>query len=304
MNVKIDESLDWLYRYRSFSEESINALENNRLYFSVPEYFNDPYDNMIYANTERIIMNVASNIGIGMETYIEKLKQKNCMLGGFATAFWHGNKREEYLRDFFRDIIEATEEIKRKVRKNAKIICFSTVYDSLLMWSHYADNHKGFLLVYSKDDIVNAVRYDKLGMETERKIRLEKVRYVENKIDLTEDVENFARSRRPNLGDVVPPDGEISQIKLREIVTQKALDWSYENEWRLIPRTIDLDNESPLCYIEVVPKAIVLGTMREEENKEKILKIAHYKKIPVYEMILSADSPKFKLEVDEIYDGT
>jgi len=303
MGVEIDKTQDWLYRYRDFSEKNINALENNRLYFSIPEYFNDPYDNLIYADAEQIIKNVATNIGIGMKDYLERLNKKNPILAGPATAVWYGNKREEFLEGFLEDIVKSVEAIKEKVRKNVKIICFSKIYDSMLMWSHYADNHKGFMLAYAQEDIVNALRYDKTETKIERKTQLEPVEYVEDKVDLTEEIENYARSRRPNLGDVILPDGNIPQPKLRKMITQKAVDWSYEHEWRLIPRTIDLEKESPLCYIECVPIAVVLGAKCEEKNKEKILKIAHNKKIPVLEMVLSESSPKFKLEVEEIYNG-
>jgi len=304
MKNVINEPENWLYRYRDFTEKNINALENDRLYFSTPEYFNDPYDNMIYANTEQIIMNVAMCLDIGMDDYIEKINKKNMLIGASITAIWHGDKKEEFLKEFFGDIIEITESIKRKVRKNTKIICFSKVFDSMLMWSHYADNHKGFLLVYSKGDILKATRYGTDDVITERKVRLEPVEYVENKIDLTEEVECYARNKMPNIFEDVPINDEIPQTKLKKMVTQKALDWSYESEWRLIPRIISLEEESSLSYIEVIPKAIVLGTMREEKLKEKILKIAHNKKIPVYEMVLDVNSPKFKLEIDELYDGS
>ena len=36
---------DCLFRYRAYKEETLNALEKNRIYFSRPSYFNDPYDN-------------------------------------------------------------------------------------------------------------------------------------------------------------------------------------------------------------------------------------------------------------------
>ena len=303
MSIEIGKTQNWLYRYRNFSEKNIDALVNDRLYFSIPEYFNDPYDNLVYADVEKIVMNVATHIGYGMKDYLERLNKKDPILAGPATAFWYGNKREEFLQGFFEYIVESIEDIKRKVRKNVKIICFSKIHDSMLMWSHYADNHKGFMLVYALEDIMNALRYDETETETARKTRLEPVEYVENKLDLTEEIDAYTRSRRPNAGDVIPPDGDIPQPKLRKMITQKAKDWSYENEWRLIPRTIDLEHESPLCYIECVPTAIVLGAKCEKENREKILNIARNKNLPVLEMVLSERSPKFKLDVEEIYNG-
>ena len=65
---------------------------------------------------------------------------------------------------------------------NVKIICFSEVYDSMLMWSHYADNHKGFLLAYDINDLKNSKRFTVEEMSIDKKIRLEKVDYVTKQI--------------------------------------------------------------------------------------------------------------------------
>ena len=59
-----------------------------------------------------------------------------------------------------------------------------------------------------------------------------------------------------NLIDDTTSNEEIPPTKSSKTVTQKALDWSSQNEWRLIPRIISLEEDLPLYYIEVVTKAI------------------------------------------------
>ena len=47
-----------LFRYRKLNdadrEKNIDALKNNRLYFSTPVNFNDPYDNRMYVDKDKI----------------------------------------------------------------------------------------------------------------------------------------------------------------------------------------------------------------------------------------------------------
>ena len=294
------QSKGYLYRYRPIRDDILCAFEMDRLYFSAPEMFNDPYDNLLFANLEKIWSNVYGNILYGMDGYLSRLKERNLHLAFFAYDFWKEEKREESIELFFERICSAVDSVKKNVRHNVKIVCFSEIFDSMLMWSHYADNHKGFVLIFDKTDLKNAERYSITEEQLENKIRLEKVEYVEKQIDLSEDIENYVRSKMPNFDDaVIVPDGTISQHKLREFVIQKSVEWKYEKEWRMIPRIIDLEKQSPLGYVECRPKGIILGTHCDEENSKKIISIAKKKGIPVYRMFLSEFSPEFKLEIGE-----
>ena len=40
-----------------------------------------------------------------------------------------------------------------ELRKLVGVCCFSTVEDNLIMWSHYADNHKGLLLKFDTSEL-------------------------------------------------------------------------------------------------------------------------------------------------------
>ena len=49
----------------------------------------------------------------------------------------------EALKENFQEKIE---DIKAHTLKNMRVTCFTERYNSILMWSHYANNHKGFCL--------------------------------------------------------------------------------------------------------------------------------------------------------------
>lgn len=289
-----------LFRYRTIDDNNISALENNKLYFSTPNNFNDPYDNLIFASLKKIFSDVMGNIYSGMDDYLEKLKSENPEAAFYGHKYWNGSNRDGTIDIFFKQICVAVDLIKKSVRNNVKIICFSEVYNSMLMWSHYADNHKGFLLVYEKADIKNAKRCMENDVTIERKIHLDKVEYVTEQIDLSEDIEEYVRNNMmPNMGDVVLDERNIPQYKLRKLMLQKSHEWAYEKEWRLIPRTIDLQVQCPLEYISCIPSAIILGARCSNINTEKMINIAKKNRIPIFRMYLSEFEPTFELQVGD-----
>ena len=66
MFLQIRERDDCLYRYSAYDEGSLSALCQGRLYFSAPKNFNDPYDNLIFADANMIASEITSSIRNGM----------------------------------------------------------------------------------------------------------------------------------------------------------------------------------------------------------------------------------------------
>lgn len=58
-----------LTRYRFCTSQNIKNLEYDRLYYSTPANFNDPYDTLLYANYFEILGNVASNLNVGINQF-------------------------------------------------------------------------------------------------------------------------------------------------------------------------------------------------------------------------------------------
>lgn len=97
------------------------------------------------------------------------------------------------------------------------------------------------------------------------------VNYVDHQLDLTEELEEYVRAyRMRSLGDVKPPQCHLSVEKLRTTLLEKSQDWSYEREWRVIPRNISLENPSNLSYMKVRPKAVIMGSQCEKNNQKKL----------------------------------
>ena len=279
-----------LFRYRKFDDNArnIEALKQNRLYFSTPANFNDPYDNRMYVDKEKIEFVIRENWE-HMEDFLNRLQKDNALMAHFGRMLWTSNKKVEF-QNAFLDMVNGTvDKVRDNYRNYMKIICFSEEYDSELMWSHYAEDHKGFLIAYEKTDIENSVVFNKHNEKIDKKIKLLKVQYTNKQVNMTKSIHDFL------LKHCFPSNMDVSAIPeipnriLRDMATTKSESWEYEREWRLIPRIIDINEESPITYVEMKPKAIIAGTQCTNENKDILKNIAKSKKISFYEMKINDD---------------
>lgn len=106
-----------LYKYRAINKRLIESIINQTLYFARPEALNDPFDCRID---------------------LQKAFSRAAM---FATA-----ERRDFLSSFL-----ATPEFFRNWRSTFDamgVCCFSRTIEETLMWSHYAEEHKGVCLEY------------------------------------------------------------------------------------------------------------------------------------------------------------
>tara|TARA_R110001583_G_scaffold78533_3_gene212815 strand:- start:250 stop:1092 length:843 start_codon:yes stop_codon:yes gene_type:complete len=104
-----------------------------------------------------------------------------------------------------------TQGILEKAFKKLGLVSFSETRDSILMWSHYADNHKGIVIEFDpahKFFDNNPATSRKLGRVSYRKERLKSLPYRWNEIF---------------------PESDKTRIYL-----EKADEWIYEKEYRLI----------------------------------------------------------------------
>ena len=53
-----------LYRIRQFNENSIEALKQDRLYFTRADWFNDPYDCLLYFEPSRVKVEIEKTISV------------------------------------------------------------------------------------------------------------------------------------------------------------------------------------------------------------------------------------------------
>jgi len=158
---------------------------------------------------------------------------------------------------------------------------------SMPMWAHYANNHKGFCVSYNiKEDLelsssIFPIQYTDERLDVTSVIR-KHAESICNKID-----ENVRRGEKITLYD----DLTIIYMALL-LYNVKHVSWSYEKEFRCSTAS----NAKGMPYIDATPKAIYIGINCCEENRKKLLSIARHLSIPIYQMKLDEYSRDYSLE--------
>jgi len=162
----------------------------------------------------------------------------------------------------------------RKEQKYFGIASFSERCDSLPMWGHYADSHKGVCFAYDVVDLF-LIRDPK-----DIQYWIHPVRYVPDTSVILSEWEKIVTGNELT-------DAQKGSIFQKTLLT-KSQDWEYENEWRFAFKHPDTDYQ----YLPWAPCCIYLGVNIDPKNEEAILKVAEERNIPVKKMQLSDDEYK------------
>lgn len=142
--------------------------------------------------------------------------------------------------------------------------CLCTDYKNSLMWSHYADSHRGF-----------CIEYDFSGMEEKNKVLPFPVIYSTERPKLSLKYVLNRTEKNEQLG---------TQSLMSALLTKDRA-WEYENEWRLLCEVDGDDDNSN--DIEMPPiSCVYVGAMATAENVSKLSEIAKRKGIPLKRMKL------------------
>lgn len=156
-----------LFRYRSCTEKQIDAFQKDIIYAVSADLFNDPYDTLVRYDLD------------GIKNYVNALLETNTLVQ-LKKYLEEGNDFTNYVKDSFpqgmaeniKEQILATDFEEKKdflaayksqmlqtidflyplladaSKRFVSIACFCESVQSITMWSHYADYHKGFALEY------------------------------------------------------------------------------------------------------------------------------------------------------------
>lgn len=203
----------------------IQTMMNDEIWFSGIDYLNDPFE----------------------KVYSTKMLEE-----------YDGT--EQIVTDFFIPFQKDIDEYFKKVG----ILSLCKENTNLVMWSHYADNHKGYCVEYN----LNSNIINQLNFENEDEVFLMKVEYEDTPLDFLSLPSNF-------------------QFYLR----RKSKLWEYENEFRYISSKKGL-HKIPSDAI----KALYLGASINEIVKQTIVKLCTDKKIDLYQSTISKNSYALKFE--------
>ena len=131
------------------------------------------------------------------------------------------------------DINSAVEAAYDFQKKWYRVVCFTSIYNNLILWSHYSRNHTGILIKFDTSLIAANVN----GKLSEY---LEEVEYENDMIEIPS---NF-----------LDLDTKNKEKILKKNTHRKYLDWRYEGEYRGI---LHFDYEENKRYIDLPPDSIL-----------------------------------------------
>lgn len=205
-----------LFKYQPINEYLIENLTKKQLFFRDPREYNDVFDST---------MNVYAKgpIEKWIECGIRINKTMNELKGDPLKT------REEVEEDV--DVMIINEELKKVENsddyKKDKLddsyrpltCCFCKNADNMLMWSHYANSHKGVCLVfkakYKTIPMDNCKGYS-LTINSEPR-SINKVKYKTNLLGPINQIDDMLGNR----------------VKTFEFFTTKSKCWKYEKEYRI-----------------------------------------------------------------------
>ena len=234
-----------IYKYYSDRIEKIETVKAGKMWYSAPCNFNDVFDCDFMIDEEKIF-----------NSALEMIPDKRGVRP--ESPMW---------RQLNQTIDQEIRVLKTNLDHMKTVIgisCFSESYDSLLMWAHYANNHRGM-----------CVEYDLL--EINRRLRFSPVPVIYS-------------SERPLFHafnqDTIKADTLSVFI---ESLTSKSPEWSYEKEWRIIRDDgacgINWDAERKGALLDMIrPTSVILGCMAKPEFESVVHKYCEEFRINLFKM--------------------
>lgn len=179
----------------------------------------------------------------------------------------------------------ASITIPTMMQRLSTTACFSENINSVLMWSHYSDYHKGFALGYDLRPFL---------FPNKEKLSLFPVVYSNKRYDANQYL-YFLVGKFLNL-----PFKNQDVLAQTKLLLYKSKEWEYEKEWRLInPYHKDIVNKCSEPRI-IHPNSIYYGCHISEENRRQLHEYAIEKNLQEFQMYLDDSSMNYEVNAIEL----
>lgn len=245
-----------VYKYRNWSTDfHKSVLLKNQLFLAKPSDFNDPYDCRIPTNYYLLEDNEIDSFAYEAI----KVHKPDLIRAKDLNAIIH-EKNEIKKRLSDRDKFQAANERLEfeGFDKYTGVLSLSARWNSLLMWAHYADCHKGYCIGFYEECLRNSRLFGRGGM----------VQYDKKYPEITPDPThlNF----------------------MKEVFTKthtKSVEWEYEEEYRIVTTSYPNHLNRLITIPQNCIAEVVLGISISDKDKKEILHHTTAYAIPTYQAI-------------------
>lgn len=257
---------------------ALAVLKNGTLRWSQPHLFNDPFDSKprfrfsidkakalerSVPEFHRVMQNTVPFLSIQNEVSRLLSAMRLGLESGRATIATYEQHFADFVSEFFLDMDAFCSNFYSNVVmecQDIKILCLTKNLNQSLMWSHYADSHKGALFLFAPRSHDSFFRC------------AEKVSYSDSGPEIF-DLDDLVMLLT---GQLSMTDRSFVEKAYKKITLTKSEDWAYENEYRVtlgIGRQPDSDFEySAFTPIDLI--GLVFGLNATEEFIEKVTVVA------------------------------
>ncbi len=259
------------YKYLPVSKYSLTNLAEKKVWFAHPHTFNDPFDSRLFYGSLKNDYNMA----IAISDYLENLMKNgqialhdvatcNMVINNVLRSITSQNPYprsilEWFLRqyDLYNYVNWGDSTIKandhchfqnfREIERELGILALSDRRDSILMWSHYADQHCGICLEFEIDK-------KNIGAQ----VHVSKVNYTRTGTPNVIWVENIQNRQH-------------FKSELDNSVITKHQDWGYEQEYRMIGIFANQSVSVPGLHL----RGVIFGSRLPPDQQAMIQKIVN-----------------------------
>lgn len=245
--------------YKYLGTSGIEALQTGLLKFSPPSDFNDPFE------MQPFVVNVASEAHMEkdfaerFESLTEERYRNLPQVVREAATFsqyriWAESKRPEMLMNLKHLLISSAPVMRQQflatINSTIGVFCMTAAHDSLLMWAHYADKHRGFVIEFNREHAF------------------------------------FNRKRGPNdeFNQLLPvfysqtrPNDFLVNMDVTSVFLTKSKDWSYEQEWRILcPLSARTEHRNGMYLYGFPPECVtgvILGCKIAEPDEKALIEV-------------------------------
>lgn len=257
------DSPERFYRYRSLADGKAEFVERTvhygEIYFPKPSSFNDPFDCRPSFSFEATKAEMTAYYRGLVKKYNSDLNREGRRREARNTiGDWERSPRNP------KTLRYVTELHTKQITENIGVLCLSEVHNDILMWSHYADSHRGVCLEFDGyfDVFANA----------------QKVDYPPT---------------RPRINPFRQNPIEMMEAAL----LTKAEHWKYEREWRIVQYT---SGPGIKYFPPESLTGIILGAQISDIDTERVMGWAQSRVHPIRVLKASADDTSFLLNFEEV----
>ncbi|WP_318486910.1 DUF2971 domain-containing protein [Photobacterium leiognathi] len=264
--------MNYLYRYRSFNENTLRELIEGELWHSHVRNLNDPFEHPFDFDWDEITLDKLPNINNHLKLVPED---------DFIFNYINEENRKQMFSAFKNWLNVQVKDLKKNSERTF-ICCFSESEDDPLMWSHYANGMTGLCFIYKKDILEknpklkfrNAVYNDSIEKITYRNLS------TINKSNINTATYSFKTGCYMS---TVSAGSELSNFNF---AYQKHTRWGYEKEIRSVLFPENDEENAKSGIIELVGHnaiaGIIIGEKMNKTNRKIVYSISKEHNIPIH----------------------